>query len=122
MKSLAFPASTLLLVVALTVGNPARATSSLSFEGGGYWIDMEIGDGGSPALARIRFHSPGDKQGIVLPRKWVQVAAFDPQHRTLSLRYVGGSGVAPFLLSVHGAAATLDLGTRRVLAGFNWDM
>jgi hypothetical protein len=122
LKSPAFLVSTLLLLVALTVSNPARATSSLSFEGDGYWIDMEIGDSATPALARVRFHSPGDDQGIVLSRKLVTVTAFDPTHRTLTLGYVGGSGVAPFLLSVHGSAATLDIGGKQVQAGFDWDM
>ena len=122
MKSLAFLASALLLLVALTLSSPAHATSSLSFEGGGYWIDMEIGASESPVLARVRFHSPGDKKGIVLSRKLITVTAFDPKQRTLSLRYSGGSGVAPFVLSVRGSAATLDISAKRVLAGFNWGM
>ena len=122
MKSPAFLASTWLLLVALIASNPARATSSLSFEGDGYWIDMEIGDPAIPALARVPFHSPGDDRGIVLSLKLVTVTAFGPTHRTLTLRYVGGSGVAPFLRSVDGFAATLDIGGRRVQAGFDWDM
>lgn len=122
MKALVFLTSTLLLWVTLALSNPALATSSLSFEGGGYWIDMEIGDYGHPVIAGIRFHSPGDKKGVVLSKKLVTVTAFDPKQRRLSLRYAGGSGVAPFVLSVRGAAARLDVGVHRVFADFNWGM
>ena len=117
-----FLAAVLLLLGTLTLSSPAYATSSLSFEGGGYWIDMEIGDSESPVLARIRFHSPGDKKGVVLSQALVTVTSFDPRRQTLALRYAGGSGVAPFALSVRGSAAILDIGPERVLAEFTWGM
>lgn len=122
MKLLVFLASALLFLAALTLGNSAHATSSPSFEGDGYWIGMEVGDTGHPVLARITFHAPGDKTGVVLPQELVTITAFDPKRRTLLLRYAGGAGVAPFVLSAQGATATLDIDGKQVLAGFTWDM
>lgn len=121
-RALALLASALLVLLALVSNDPAHATASLSFEGDGYWMEMEIGDSQQPVTAKIRFHSPGDKIGVVLSQELLTVTAFDPKRQTLSLRYAGGSGVAPFALSVRGSAATLDIGSERVQARFSWAM
>lgn len=122
MKSVAALLFALPLLVALLLPGAARATSSLAFEGGGYWVDMEIGDDGGPVIARVRFHAPGDAVGIELPTDRLSVEVFDPKRRKLSLRYSGGSGVAPFSLAVDGPGATLIMGSRRVSAAFGWPM
>lgn len=111
--------ATALLMLALCT--PASATSSLSFEGGGYWIDLEIGDADQPVIASVRFHAPGDRDGIVLPAKDVVVETFDTKGQVLILRYVVGTGaVAPFTLSVHQQSGVLQMGARTIRAPFHW--
>lgn len=102
---------------------PAHATSSLSFEGGGYSIELEIGETERPGIAAVRFHAPGDRRGVVLPPRLIRVEAFDPGRQVLVLHYSGGeSGVAAFTLSAHQQTATLQSGSQRVVSRFNWDM
>ncbi|GAB3357663.1 hypothetical protein [Lysobacter tyrosinilyticus] len=122
MKSIATLAFVLALITAFLFPMPACATSSLAFEGGGYWVDMEIGQDQRPTIARIRFHAPGDTIGIVLPTEHVSIDVFDPKRQRLSLRYSGGSGVAPFQLSADGAIAILTIGSKRLSAVFSWSM
>ena len=61
-----FLTRTLLLITALaTACLAAHATSSLSFDGGGYVLDLEIGDTDRPVVASVTFHRQGDAQGVV---------------------------------------------------------
>lgn len=100
----------------------AHATSSFSFDGGGYTLELEIGDTDRPAVASVTFHNPGDSQGVVL-RGNFQVTAFDTRRQKLVLVYAGGDGrVAPFTLSVQGNRATLEVAGTRIQAGFHWSM
>jgi len=115
------------LFVALSLSlagvGPARATSSLSFDDGGYSIELEVGDGTRPAIASVRFHAPGDREGIVLARDRVTVEAFDVARQVLVLHHAAGKdGVAAFTLSVHGADAVFETGTRRAASTFDWSM
>ena len=48
----------------------AHATSSLSFDGGGYVLDLEIGDTDRPVVVSVTFHRLGDAQGVVLRGKF----------------------------------------------------
>ena len=100
----------------------AHATSSLSFDGGGYELDLEIGDTDRPVVASVTFHRLGDAQGVVLRGNfWVQ--AFDPRRQELVLVYGGGDRrVEPFTLTVHGSRASLAVVGRRIRAPFCWAM
>ncbi|MGH8028283.1 MAG: hypothetical protein ACREO0_16325 [Pseudoxanthomonas sp.] len=114
-------------ILLMSVVAPARATGSLSFEGGGYWLEMEIGHTEAPVIASIRFHRPDDPNGIILPRKQVVVETFDTKRRVLVLRFAGsgdaGAGAAePFTLSVNGERATLQVGAREISSQFDWSM
>ena len=114
---------TLLLIAAIaTFCLAAHATSSLSFDGGGYVLDLEIGDTGRPVVASVTFHKPGDAQGVVL-RGNFRVKAFDPRRQQLVLVYDGGDGrVAPFTLTVRGGRASLAVAGTRIRAPFRWSM
>jgi len=118
-----FLARTLLLIAAIaTFCLAAHATSSLSFDGGGYNLELEIGDAGRPMVASVTFHKPGDAQGIVL-RGNFRVKAFDPRRKELVLAYGGGDErVEPFTLKVQGNRATLDVAGTRIRAAFRWSM
>ena len=110
-------AAVLLTLAAMT----ARATSSLSFEGGGYWIELEVGDDARPVIASVRFHAPDDRIGVVLARDLVTIESFDTKRHVLVLRHAAGKdGVEPFTLSVHADDAVLETGGRRVRATFDW--
>lgn len=114
----------LTLLVFLFPLTAAHASGSLSFSGGGYWVDLEIGQAEVPVVASVRFHRPGDPTGVVLSRKHVVVEAFDPKRQVLLLRFVGSGAdsVEPFILSVNGEQAVLQIGAQRVVAQFTWGM
>jgi len=113
----------LLLIAAIaTFCMAAHATSSLSFDGGGYSLELEIGDTGRPVVASVTFHRPGVAQGVVL-RGNFRVRAFDPRRQELVLVYGGGDGrVEPFALTVRGSRASLAVAGRRIQAPFSWFM
>jgi len=100
----------------------AHATSSLSFDGGGYNLELEIGDTGRPVVASVRFHKPGDAQGVVLHGNF-RVKTFDTRRKELVLVYGGGDErVEPFTLTVHGNQATLEVARTRIRSVFRWSM
>ena len=105
---------------AMLFATPALATSSLSFEGEGYWIDLEVGDDATPVIATVRFHAPGDARGVLLAPASVTVETFDTARRELVLRHAGSDGVGAFTLTVHQADAVLEIGTTRVVSAFDW--
>ena len=98
----------------------ASATSAQSFEGGGYVIDLEIGDDSAPVVAAVHFHAPGDAQGVVLARETWRVIAFDPRRQRLLLQHDGASAAPAFRLSVRRDDAVLVIDGRRVHASFDW--
>ena len=115
-------AAVLILLFTVTA---AHASGSLSFSGGGYWVDLEIGQTEVPAVASVRFHRPGDPTGVVLSRKHVVVEAFDPRRQVLELRFMGSGGtnaVEPFTLSANRGEAVLQIGAQRVVSQFSWGM
>lgn len=114
------------IVVLIFLGTlfPALATTSLSFVGGGYWIDLEIGSEG-PVVSSVRFHRPGEPKGVMLVRRDVAVETFDPRHHVLVMRFRGSQGqnaVDPFTLSVHGQHAVLKIGGRDIASKYSWEM
>ncbi|HZX78176.1 hypothetical protein [Lysobacter sp.] len=112
-------------LLALGVTSPALATSSLSFEGEGYWIDMEIGHDVAPVVSTVRFHRPGDRTWVTVVRRDLTVETFDTQRRILVMHYRGSQGpdaVDPFTLSVHGEQAILGTSGRKIASRFNWEM
>ena len=112
---------TVLAFLWLALAGPVMATSSLSFEGGGYWIDLEIGADHRAAVASVRFHPPGDTKGVVLPRSDWQVETFDSERQLLVLQHKGDhSGVAPFKLSVQQHDAVLTIAGREIHSSFSW--
>lgn len=114
------PAALLLSLAGIV---PAQATSSLSFDGGGYTVEIEVGESARPVIASVRFHAPGDRAGVVLARDLVTVEAFDVAREVLVLHHAAGKdGVTAFTLSVHGTQAVLESGAQRATAAFDWSM
>lgn len=108
-------------LLSLVLCDVALATSSLSFEGGGYSIDLEIGDDARPVVAAVHFHTPGDAQGVVLARDTWRVVEFDPARQRLVLQHDRAAAVPGFSLSVQHHDALLVIDGRRVRASFDWD-
>ncbi|MGN6520956.1 MAG: hypothetical protein ACTHK2_16185 [Dokdonella sp.] len=113
----------LLVALLLSPAGVVQGTSSLSFDGGGYTVELEIGDSTRPLIATVRFHAPGDRAGVVLARDSVTIDAFDVARQVLVLHHVAGKdGVAAFTLSVHGTDAMLETGAQRATSTFDWSM
>lgn len=101
----------------------APATTSLSFLQDGYWIDMEIGHAESATVASIRVHVPGDSNGVHLPGNTFAVEVLDIDQRQLVLHYAGDHrALGPFVLTVEGDKARLDIDGRTVASTFRWFM
>jgi hypothetical protein len=113
------------VTVLLGIAFNAEASSSLSFEGGGYWLDMEVGEATVPVIASVQFHRPGDAAGVILRSNVLDIEAFDLTHHVLVIRYPGRGGadaVEPFVLSVYDARAVLHVDGRCIVSQFNWSM
>ena len=114
--------SSIMIIALLLVVAIAHATSSLWFEGDGYWLDMEIGFTDRPVVASVNFHAPGDSQGVLL-RDNFNVASFDTDSEDLVIEYAGSDPrVPPFTLVVHGEKAVLRIGDAIIESGFDWYM
>ncbi len=104
------------------LSTPASATSSLSFEGGGYWMDFEIGHVTGPVIASLRFSAPGDSEPVSL-RGNFQVKTFDTKRRILRLIYTGNdTRVPPFTLVVLANRSTLSVNGKQINSSFGWEM
>jgi hypothetical protein len=112
-------------IALLCAAFPARATGSLSYEGGGYFIDMAIGLTEVPVVASVKFYRPDDQDGILLPSTQVVIEEFDVKRQTLVLRFVGSSrhdAIEPFTLTVIRQRAVLQIGAKRIASKFSWSM
>jgi hypothetical protein len=112
-------------LILLCIAAPAQATGSLSFEGGGYFVDLTIGLTEVPVVASVRFYQPGDQRGVLLPSEQVLVQTFDVKRQALVLRFTGSIGtdaIKPFTLTVVKRRAILQINARRIVSKFNWSM
>nr|WP_228737349.1 hypothetical protein [Xanthomonas euvesicatoria] len=117
-----FVAACIALLLSAYLSTSAHATSSLSFEGGGYWIDFEIGHVTRPVIASLRFYAPGDSKAVLL-RGNFQVRTFDTKRRILRLIYTGDdTRVPPFTLVVLANKSTLAVNGKQINSSFSWEM
>lgn len=100
----------------------ARASQSLTFEAGGYTLELEVGDDAAPTLARVRWFAPGDTAGIALRPQDLRVDAFDPARRRLRLQHRAGANAPTFELRVDGDRGVLEIDGRQLPAPFDWQM
>ncbi|AEL05165.1 putative secreted protein [Xanthomonas campestris pv. raphani 756C] len=110
------------LLVLACLSTSAHATTSLSFEEGGYSIMFEIGHDTRPVIASFRFNAPGDSEGVWL-RDGFQVKMFDTKRRILRLIYTGhDTRVPPFTLVVLANKSTLTVNDKQINSRFSWEM
>lgn len=111
-----------LFIALMAICATVRATSSLSFEGQGYWLDLEIGHTDQPVVASITFHKPGDSKGVVLRDNFL-VKFFDVRSKRLALTYKGSDPrIEPFTLIIRGERATLEMAGNHIKSDFSWLM
>lgn len=120
MKALLFSAA--LLVIA---SSAARATESLIFDGGGYHIQILVGQLDDPVVAQVRFMPPGAKEPVVIPRESLQIEKFDMEKRILTMRFLNKNSAdspASFSLLVKDSKAVLSISGKEIKSEFNWDI
>jgi hypothetical protein len=112
----------LIILLYFFINSSAQATSSLSFNGEGYSLGLEIGTTDRPVIASIDFLAPGIRPSVVL-RTGLLVKTFDVKRRELLLVYNGSDPrVPPFILSVHTDKAILEIDGKRLQSKFSWEM
>ncbi|BAE71061.1 hypothetical protein [Xanthomonas oryzae pv. oryzae MAFF 311018] len=115
-------AACLALLLSACLSTPAHATTSLSFEEGGYSILFEIGHEARPVIASLRFNAPDDNEGIWLQSD-LQFKTFDTKRRIFRLIYTGGDPhVPPFTFVVLADKLPLMVNDKQINSSFSWEM
>lgn len=117
-------------LMAMCVWQPfqALASSSLTFEGGGYEIEMVVGsDDHGETIMIEKFYSPEDTEGvgIKIAAKDVCIKKFDSSKQRLELEYIqpeAGQGPESFILTVDRDTAILKMNGREISSSFQWGM
>jgi hypothetical protein len=108
----------LLAVVCGVVSQWANATSTLSFTGGDFEVQVVISDT-NDSLSNLRIYE-GDRLVFDAATELLNTARFDPKKQAITLN-VSSQGRAPkIVLRVRGTSGTLTLGTKRVRLSGDW--
>lgn len=111
-------------LIAIASSN-ARATESLIFDGGGYNIQILVGQLDDPVVAQVRFTPPEAKEAVVIPRETLRVEKFDMKKEILTMHFSNKDNPdlpRSFSLSVKNAKAVLSIGGKEIKSDFNWDI
>ena len=112
------PVARFLLFAGLFTSHVAHATSTLSFTGGKFEIEIVISDT-SNEIANVRLYD-GNSLVLVAEAKDLEAARCDPEKRTLSL-IMPAKGHAPRLtLVARGRKGRMIYGTRSVRLRCDW--
>ena len=109
----------------LVASSNARATEALIFDGGGYTIEILIGQLDDPVIAQVRFTPPGAKDSVSLPRDLLRIEKFDMEKRVLTLQFSNKNNPdlpGSFSLSVKETRAVLSISGEEIKSEFNWDI
>lgn len=116
-----------LIAIAFTLGTCASAfaTSAVSFEAGGYVLDITVGDDSRPALAGLSFAAPGSVRSIEIPLRHLKIDTFDAKQKILLLRFTNPADPAwpkDFSLTVRNDVGVLKIEGRSISGRFSWGM
>jgi hypothetical protein len=103
----------------------AHATESLIFDGGGYNIQILVGQLDDPVVAQVRFTPPEAKEAIVIPHEALRVEKFDMKKEILTMHFSNKDNPdlpASFSLSVKNSNAVLSIGGKKIKSEFNWEI
>ena len=120
MRPLLFSAA-LILVASSNV----YATEALSFNGGGYTIQIVIGYADNPVVAQVHFTPPGATDWVSLPHNLLQIEKFDMKKSILVMHFSNKNNPdlpGSFSLSVKKTKAVLSIGGKEIKSEFNWDI
>ena len=110
-------------VLVFVTASHLQATESVTFEGGGYYIDILMGMADELSVARVLFSPPGDGALAELPHEMVRVEKINGRKGILILHFVNkGDPKLPksFSLAVRKNSGVLTVGGKRVKGSFNW--
>lgn len=116
------PFSAALILVA---SSNVYATEALSFNGGGYTIQIVIGYEDNPVVAQVLFTPPGVKDWVSLPRNLLQIEKFDMKKSILIMHFSNKNNPdlpGSFSLSVKKTKAVLSISGKEIKSEFNWDI
>jgi hypothetical protein len=105
--------------------SPLHATESLIFDGGGYNIQILVGQLDDPVVAQVRFMPPEAKEAVVLPREALRVEKFDMKKEILTMHFSNKDNPdlpRSFSLSVKNAKAVLSINGKEIKSEFNWEI
>ena len=109
----------------LVAFSDVRATEALIFDGGGYTIEILVGQLDDPVIAQVHFTPPGAKDWVTLPRKLVQIEKFDMKKEILIMRFSNKNHPDlpdSFSLSVKNTKAVLSISGKEIKSEFNWEI
>lgn len=110
-------------VLILFTASHLQATEYVTFEGGGYSVDILVGQDEKPSVALVRFSAPGDSEWVLVPRELLRVEKFDDDKRTLTLRFANkGEPKLPksFTLVVRKNTGVLTVDGKQIKGSFDW--
>ena len=110
-------------VLLFVLSSKLSATESIIFDGGGYTIDVLVGEAEGPAVAQVRFTAPGSEKWVIVPRESLKIEKFDDDKRLLVMRFSNNGEPdlpASFSLSVKKDKGVLSINGKQVRGSFNW--
>ena len=109
----------------LVASSNACATEALIFDGGGYTMEILIGQLDDPVVAQVRFMSPEAKEPVMIPQKLLRIEKFDMKKRILTMHFSNKNDPdlpASFSLSAKKDKAVLAISGKEIMSEFNWDI
>ena len=111
------------VVLIFVTAPPLQATESVTFSGGGYSVDILVGQADKPSIAQVRFSPPGDTPWVVVPHELLRTEKFDDRKRILILRFVNKDEPTlpkSFSLVVQKESGVLTIDGKRIKGSFDW--
>ena len=110
-------------VLIFVAASHLQATEYVTFEGGGYGVDILVGQADKPSVALVRFSSPADSEWVLVPHELLRVEKFDDDKRILILRFANKNEPKlprSFSLVVRKNSGVLTVDGKRVKGSFDW--
>lgn len=111
------------VVLIFVTASQLQATEYVTFEGGGYSVDILVGQADKPSVALVRFSAPGDSEWMLVPRELLRVEKFDDDKRLVILRFTNKDEPKlpkSFSLVVRKNSGVLTVDGKRIKGSFDW--
>ena len=100
-----------------------QATEAIMFDGGGYHVDILVGQADKPSVAQVRFSAPGDTEWVLVPDELLRIERLDDKKRILTLRFANRDEPKlprSFSLEVRKESGVLTVDGKRIKGSFDW--